>query len=181
MPIFRPLNLDQLKEGVESIRRVWSGDRELDCRIAYALGMDWIIPEHVETGAESWRKHVETHGFEGAWVSAHAFSNDTVPCFTSDLNIVFWAMHHFARADEIKLAVDPSGIGARVGRWRLNCDDGPQWWPLGEASHAGVELAFMEALLLCLIHEIETGPEMVAKGYAYYSEGASTSDNLPTT
>ena len=163
MAIFKGPVLKHLKDAREHIRKEWGGNRELDCRMAYALGMDW--PWRGDEDGSNWRGWVEKKGYVGAWAFDHVLGTDRVPCFTTSLDDIFWAMHKFARADEIKLACDPSGVGARCGRWRLSDDDGPQFWPLGEVVHATPELAFCEALLACLIHEIETGPEMVKLGY----------------
>jgi len=64
-------DLQTLKQRVE---RASGGDRELDCRIAYALGMNWCNPKW-SNSLHDWRQHIETHGFEAAWTSDHVYRN----------------------------------------------------------------------------------------------------------
>lgn len=121
-------------------------DRELDCRIAYALGREW-------TG---WRALCENEGFDGAWLFEPVFDG-VVPRYTSSYDAIMEEISLvMPEADQMSWTCDPSGCGATVGVWNLSSPTGnqedhqPFIWPLGKGyANTGLHAmlrAFLEAV-----------------------------------
>ena len=123
-------------------------DRELDCRIAYALGRDW----------SGWRIQCANDGFQNAWLFEPVFDG-RVPCYTASHDAVMAEIALvMPEADQISWSCDPSGCGASVGVWHLSCpvdadieEHQPYIWPHGKGyANSGLHAmlrAFLEAVL----------------------------------
>jgi len=123
----------------------------MDCAIAYGLGMDWVNPEF----QSSWRTHIETRGYAGAWLSDHVFSTGggLVPEFTTSLDVVYHYIEQMLKADGIVLNRDPSGVGAEVSCWRLSLKR--YQFPLGKGYHSCETIALVLALIDALVQRID--------------------------
>lgn len=156
MPLFERPSIESL---IDCIKRLDSWDttgpdRELDCRIAYALGHEWWGGFNV-----SWRWMVENNGFVGAWAFDPVFDKNSVPRFTSSYDVVQDSISEIMpEADQISWSCDPSGCGASVGVWHLTCpvdkdieEHQPYIWPHGKGyANSGLHAmlrAFLEAVL----------------------------------
>ena len=128
-------------------------DRELDCRIAFALGHNWFGEDDF-----NWTDAIARDGYAGAWTYEQVF-NDPVPAYTASYDAV---QHEISRimpeADQISWSCDPSGCGASVGKWHLSCpvDEDiekhqPYIWPHGKGyANSGLHAmlrAFLQAVL----------------------------------
>jgi hypothetical protein len=143
-----------LKDTTKLVGNAWGGNRELDCRVAYALGMDWVDDR---LSLKSWRNHVDLNGFDLAWMSDHVFHRTQgVPYFTTNMDECFtlkWRLlpHH----DYFSIDGDPSGFGAEIGNWLLTTNTLHDY---AKASGATPELAFLVAILKAYYGKItETG------------------------
>lgn len=123
-------------------------NRELDCRIAYALGHDWT----------DWRDLCESEGFQGAWLFESVFDGRVARYTASHDDVMAEIALIMPEADQISWSCDPSGCGASVGVWHLSCpvdreieDHQPYIWPHGKGySNSGLHAmlrAFLEAVL----------------------------------
>ncbi len=128
-------------------------DRELDCRIAFALGHDWLGDDDF-----NWTDEVNTKGFEGAWAYPQVFNNP-VPRYTASYDDVHDEIAQtMPEADQISWSCDPSGCGASVGVWHLSTpvdpdieEHQPYIWPHGKGyANSGLHAmlrAFLQAVL----------------------------------
>jgi hypothetical protein len=150
-------DIDLLRDALDRVNSVWDGDRELDCRIAYAVGMNWCDPHWAYSGTSSWRDHVEKNGYISAWNNDHVFDReDGVPLFSTNLDAGFKLLqtvlpHH----DTININCDPSGFGANVGNWYIGEN---KMYDYAESSCASFPLAFVSAILKAYIGKLtDTG------------------------
>lgn len=133
----------------ERIEKASVGSRELDCRIAYALGMNWQNP----AWPNDWRHHVETHGYDAAWTSDHVYrggyasppkenySGSLVPDFTASLDAALALVGRLFPGCEYQISTF-MGV-AHVGLMPANTDVGP-WY--ASRADSNVVLAILEAL-----------------------------------
>lgn len=147
-------DIDLLRDVLHRVRSVWGGSRELDCRLAYALGLEWKNPWLDEP---SWRTHVEAHGYDCAWVTDHVLNNlRGVPYYSTSMDACFdlrWKL--LPGHDYYKLDGDPSGFGAEVGNWFLTENEMHDY---AKSEGASPELAFLGAILIAYIgRETNTG------------------------
>jgi len=115
-------DVELLRDALHRVNSVWEGTREIDCRIAYALGMDWCNAAWAYSGTKSWRDHVEKFGYEQAWHNDHVYGReDGVPHFTTSIDAAY-SLNNMTKPflDTISLDCDPSGFGAKVGSWNLS-------------------------------------------------------------
>ncbi len=128
-------------------------DRELDCRIAFALGHDWY------EASVSWRDTVVEEGFTAAWSFPMVFDHAAIPLYTASYDAVQTEIANvMPEADQISWSCDPSGCGASVGVWHLSCpvdkeieEHQPYIWPHGKGyANSGLHAmlrAFLQAVL----------------------------------
>lgn len=128
-------------------------DRELDCRVAFALGHDWLGEDDF-----NWTDAVARDGYAGAWTYEQVW-NDPVPSYTASYDAVQQEISQIMpEADQISWSCDPSGCGASVGKWHLSCpvDEDiekhqPYIWPHGKGyANSGLHAmlrAFLQAVL----------------------------------
>lgn len=127
-------------------------DKELDCRIAFALGHDWFDDDN------SWRDQVQRDGFHAAWTLPQVWGRDFIPRYTSSYDAVLDEITNvMPEADQINWSCDPSGCGAAVGVWRLSVpvsedeNHQPYIWPHGKGyANSGLHAmlrAFLQAVL----------------------------------
>lgn len=128
-------------------------DRELDCRIAFALGRNWLGNDDF-----NWTDAVARDGYAGAWAYEQVL-NDPVPTYTASYDAVQNEISQIMpEADQISWSCDPSGCGASVGVWHLSCPvdqeiekHQPYIWPHGKGyANSGLHAmlrAFLQAVL----------------------------------
>ena len=140
---------------------MWEGGRELDCRIAYAVGMDWCDPAWAYSGTSSWRDHIYKFGYDGAWNNDHVYGReDGVPHFTTSLDAGRF-LHYkvLPHHDFLSLDSDPSGFGCEIGNWFLGENVLVNY---GKSSCATLELAYIAAILQAL-HSKVSGEESIKR------------------
>ncbi len=147
----------ELKAARNKVWGVWEGGRELDCRVAYALGMQWIDPAWAFSGTTDWRDHVEKNGYEGAWNNDHVYGRDDgVPHLTTSLDAIrtlHWTI--LPSHDYLNINADPSGFGCEIGNWFLSENILVDH---AKASAASLELAYLAAVLTAYLGKItDTG------------------------
>jgi hypothetical protein len=149
------LDIENLRAVLILVRGGWGeGGRELDCRVCYALGMNWINPEYTDSGAISWRGHINKFGFTAAWVSDHVYDYD-IPRVTTSLDAVYKLISNYLpHHDAIGVDRDPSGMGGYVGNWALSHPEGPQIMEYARASHGTEVMALLTAFLTALINKL---------------------------
>ena len=128
------------------------GSRELDCRIFYAFGFDWIDENYYG----SWRNHIDTHGYTAAWLSDHVFGVDgALERITNDLSSVYRLIHKvLPEADWIRVDCDPSGVGGYVGSWKLRGDQPTPYFE-GKGVHGCEPMALLAALIHAYLDAME--------------------------
>jgi hypothetical protein len=146
------LDLEVLKDAFTRLDSVWDSSRELDCRICYALGLNWVDSRMSSNGETSWRHHIERNGYKAAWVNSHVLSYDDVPRITSDLSAAYRMLHLVLPShDDISISRDPSGVGAVIGNWYLSHPDGPTIMEYANVVHCLEPMALMSAILKVVI------------------------------
>lgn len=156
MTLYNQPDVDGL---VDCIKRLDSWDttgpdRELDCRIALALGHDWYDRDN-----NSWSEDIRAQGFSGAWSYEPVFNGNLVPRYTASYDVVLAEISSIMpEADQVSWSCDPSGCGASVGVWHLSCpidkefeEHQPYIWPHGKGyANSGLQAmlrAFLQAVL----------------------------------
>lgn len=139
-------NIELLRDVLHRVNSVWEGTRELDARIAYAVGMEWCDSAWAYSGTKSWRDHVEKHGYVGCWNNDHVYGReDGVPFFTTSKDAAFKLLHDvLPHHDTIGMDCDPSGFGAYVGNWSLSEN---KLYDYAKSSCASFELAVVSVTL----------------------------------
>ena len=150
---YRP-NIENLSDCIKRLDS-WDAtgpDRELDCRIAYALGRDWW------SDRGWWRALCDRDGFEEAWSYEPVWDRNVLFNYTSSYDAVVREIGEvMPEADQISWSCDPSGCGASVGVWHLSApvteleEHQPYIWPHGKGyANSGLHAmlrAFLQAVL----------------------------------
>jgi hypothetical protein len=149
------MNPELLKDVLSRVIKGWGeGSRELDCRVCFALGMDWIDPNFINPETSSWRNHIEKHGYVASWASDHVYNSD-IPKVTTSIDAVYSLISEYLpQHDAIGIDRDPSGMGAYLGNWALSHPNGATIVEYSKMSHGSEVMALLAAFLTVIINII---------------------------